>query len=129
MDCTFVQKKSEKSPIGLLQYGDFIKEAGFGPGVVNIVTDGEEVGAILASHMDIDKSSLLYQFPLARKRSIVLPRWVRGGLHFNTVLIKSRNLKGIVLELGRKSPSIIFEDADIKNALECQSHSFLFDTG
>ena len=55
--CTFIYKGSEKSPIGVLQLGQFIKEAGFPPGVVNIVTGDGKVGAALASHMDINKIS------------------------------------------------------------------------
>tara|TARA_R110002003_G_scaffold48_49_gene4307 strand:+ start:5582 stop:6010 length:429 start_codon:yes stop_codon:yes gene_type:complete len=55
--CTFIYKGSEKSPIGLLQFGDLIKEAGFPPGVINIVTGDGKVGAALASHMDINKIS------------------------------------------------------------------------
>jgi aldehyde dehydrogenase (NAD+) len=55
--CTFIYKASEKSPIGILQFGDLIKEAGFPPGVINIVTGDGKVGAALASHMDINKIS------------------------------------------------------------------------
>jgi acyl-CoA reductase-like NAD-dependent aldehyde dehydrogenase len=55
--CTFIYKGSEKSPIGLLQIGDLIKEAGFPPGVINIVNGDGKVGAALASHMDINKIS------------------------------------------------------------------------
>lgn len=55
--CTFVYKASEKSPVGVLQLGQFIKEAGFPPGVLNIVTGDGRVGAALASHMDINKVS------------------------------------------------------------------------
>lgn len=55
--CTFIYKGSEKSPIGVLQLGQLIKEAGFPPGVVNIVTGDGKVGAALASHMDINKIS------------------------------------------------------------------------
>lgn len=55
--CTFIYKGSEKSPIGMLQLGQFIKEAGFPPGVVNIVTGDGKVGAALASHMDVNKIS------------------------------------------------------------------------
>lgn len=55
--CTFIYKGSEKSPVGLLQFGDLVKEAGFPPGVINIVTGDGKVGAALASHMDINKIS------------------------------------------------------------------------
>ena len=52
---TFVIKSSEKSPLALAAYGDLIKEAGFPPGVFNIVAGGGAVGAMLASHMQIEK--------------------------------------------------------------------------
>lgn len=55
--CTFIFKGSEKSPIGLIQLGQYVKEAGFPPGVINIVTGDGKVGAALASHMDINKIS------------------------------------------------------------------------
>lgn len=55
--CTFIYKGSEKSPIGVLQLGQFVKEAGFPPGVINIVTGDGKVGAALAGHMDINKIS------------------------------------------------------------------------
>jgi aldehyde dehydrogenase (NAD+) len=55
--CTVVYKGSEKSPIGLLQLGDLVKEAGFPPGVINILTGDGRTGGMLASHMDINKIS------------------------------------------------------------------------
>ena len=55
--CTIIYKASEKSPIGMLQLGQLVKEAGFPPGVVNIITGDGKVGAALASHMDINKIS------------------------------------------------------------------------
>jgi aldehyde dehydrogenase (NAD+) len=50
-------KASEKSPLGVLQLGVLIKEAGFPPGVINIVTGDGKVDAALASHMDINMTS------------------------------------------------------------------------
>jgi aldehyde dehydrogenase (NAD+) len=55
--CTFIFKPSEKSPIGTLQIGELIKEAGFPPGVINIINGDGKVGAALASHMDVNKIS------------------------------------------------------------------------
>lgn len=52
---TFVIKSSEKSPLALAAYGELIKEAGFPPGVINIISGAGPVGAMLASHMDIEK--------------------------------------------------------------------------
>jgi aldehyde dehydrogenase (NAD+) len=53
--CTMVYKGSEKSPVGLVQLGALVKEAGFPPGVINIVSGDGKVGAAMASHMDINK--------------------------------------------------------------------------
>ncbi len=52
---TFVIKSSEKSPLALAAYGELVKEAGFPPGVINILSGAGAVGAMLASHMDIAK--------------------------------------------------------------------------
>lgn len=65
--CTVVFKGSEKSPIGLLQLGELVKEAGFPPGVINIITGDGRVGAALASHMDIDKISFTGSVPAGKK--------------------------------------------------------------
>ena len=65
--CTVVFKGSEKSPIGLLQLGELVKEAGFPPGVINIITGDGRVGAALASHMDIDKISFTGSVPAVKK--------------------------------------------------------------
>lgn len=65
--CTIVYKASEKSPIGVLQLGELIKEAGFPAGVINIVTGDGKVGAALASHMDINKISFTGSVPAGKK--------------------------------------------------------------
>jgi aldehyde dehydrogenase (NAD+) len=112
--CTFIYKGSEKSPVGMLQIGDLVKEAGFPPGVVNILTGDGKVGAALASHMDINKISFTGS--------------VFAGKKVQELAAKS-NLKRVTLELGGKSPSLIFADANIENALQHHSHNFLFNSG
>ncbi|KAF2012530.1 aldehyde dehydrogenase [Aaosphaeria arxii CBS 175.79] len=112
--CTFIYKPSEKSPLGVLQLGALIKEAGFPPGVVNILSGDGRVGAALASHMDINKISFTGS--------------VFAGKKVQELATKS-NLKRVVLELGGKSPSLIFDDADLENALTHSSQNFLFNTG
>lgn len=77
--CTVVYKSSEKSPIGLLQLGELIKEAGFPPGVVNIVTGDGTVGAALASHMDIDMITLTGSIATGKKiQELAAKRYVGG---------------------------------------------------
>lgn len=111
---TFVFKPSEKSPLGAAAYGDLIKEAGFPPGVINVVIGAGPVGAVLASHMDIAK--------------IAFTGSAAGGRAVQIAAAKS-NMKHVSLELGGKSPALIFDDADLDNAVLHNSDSFLRNSG
>lgn len=99
---TFIYKASEKSPFSVLVLARLFKEAGFPDGVINILSGDGQTGALLASHMDIDKISFTGSGPSGRK---VIEAASKS------------NLKKVTLELGGKSPSIVFEDADLENAL------------
>jgi aldehyde dehydrogenase (NAD+) len=83
-------------------------------GVFNIITGDGKTGAMLASHMDINKISFTGS--------------VLAGKKVQELATKS-NLKRVVLELGGKSPSLIFADADIDNALQHHSQGFLLNSG
>jgi aldehyde dehydrogenase (NAD+) len=83
-------------------------------GVVNIITGDGKTGAMLAGHMDINKISFTGS--------------VFAGKKVQELATKS-NLKRVVLELGGKSPSLIFPDANIDNALQHHSQNFLFNSG
>src|SRR5436305_2242527 len=111
---TMVFKSSEKSPLGALAIGELIKEAGFPPGVINIVTGGGKVGAMLAGHMDIAKVAFTGSAATGRQVQIAAAK---------------SNLKHCSLELGGKSPALIFDDADLENALEHNSEGFLLNSG
>ncbi|KAH7349213.1 putative aldehyde dehydrogenase [Pyrenochaeta sp. MPI-SDFR-AT-0127] len=111
--CTFIYKGSEKSPVGLLQLGELIKEAGFPPGVINFVTGDGKVGAALAGHMDINK--------------ITFTGSVFAGKKVQDLATKS-NLKRVTLELGGKSPSLVFADANLETALQHHSQNFLLNS-
>jgi aldehyde dehydrogenase (NAD+) len=111
---TFIFKSSEKSPLGSLAFGELIKQAGFPPGVINIISGPGATGALLASHMEIKKIS--YTGSVAAGRKV-------------QVAATNSNLKRVTLELGGKSPSIIFPDADIENALTMSSQNFLVNSG
>ena len=111
---TFVIKSSEKSPIALAAYGDLIIEAGFPPGVINILTGAGPVGAMLASHMDIAKIAFTGSAPAGRQVQIAAAK---------------SNLKHVSLELGGKSPALIFDDADLDNAVLHNATSFLRNSG
>lgn len=82
--------------------------------MLNIITGDGKTGAMLASHMDINKISFTGS--------------VFTGKKVQELAAKS-NLKRVVLELGGKSPSLIFADADIDNALQHHSQNFLFNSG
>lgn len=111
---TFILKSSEKSPLATAAYGDLINQAGFPPGVINVLTGFGPVGAMLASHMQIAK--------IAFTGSAVAGRAVAGAA-------AKSNLKHVSLELGGKSPALIFDDADLDNAVEHSSTSFLRNSG
>ncbi|KAF4439568.1 aldehyde dehydrogenase [Fusarium austroafricanum] len=111
---TMVYKMSEKSPLGMLQLGNLIKEAGFPPGVINILNGGGETGALLASHMKIRKISFTGSISTARKIQELACR---------------SNLKKVTLELGGKSPVLVFNDAKVEKAIEFCTTLFLFNSG
>jgi aldehyde dehydrogenase (NAD+) len=111
---TFIFKSSEKSPLAAAAYGDLIKEAGFPPGVVNMITGAGATGALLASHMRIDK--IAFTGSAATGRAV-------------TIAAAKSNLKHVSLELGGKSPAIIFDDAELENAVKQNADSFLLNSG
>mmetsp|Transcript_751 Transcript_751/g.1950 ORF Transcript_751/g.1950 Transcript_751/m.1950 type:complete len:497 (+) Transcript_751:100-1590(+) len=113
--CTVVLKPAEQTPLGALRMGDFIREAGFPPGVINIVPGmGPTAGAAVAEHMDIDKVAFTGSVEVGR---IVMCSAARS------------NLKKVTLELGGKSPFVIFEDADLDQAVELAHNGIYFNQG
>uniref|UniRef100_A0A670ZSU7 Aldehyde dehydrogenase 1 family member A2 n=1 Tax=Pseudonaja textilis TaxID=8673 RepID=A0A670ZSU7_PSETE len=108
---TVVLKPAEQTPLTALYLGTLIKEAGFPPGVVNILPGfGPTVGAAIASHTGIDK--------IAFTGSTEVGKLVQEAAGRS-------NLKRVTLELGGKSPNIIFADADLEQAVE-QAHQGVF---
>ncbi|XP_069816903.1 aldehyde dehydrogenase, mitochondrial [Dendropsophus ebraccatus] len=106
-----VMKVAEQTPLTALHVASLVKEAGFPPGVVNIIPGmGPTAGAALASHMDVDKVAFTGSTEVGR-----LIQQAAG----------QSNLKKVTLELGGKSPNIIFSDADLDYAVE-QAHFALF---
>ncbi|TYH68986.1 hypothetical protein ES332_D05G026100v1 [Gossypium tomentosum] len=97
--CTMVVKPAEQTPLSALYYAHLAKLAGLPDGVLNVVNGfGETAGAAISSHMDIDKVTFTGSTEVGRK--------------IMTAAAAS-NLKPVSLELGGKSPLLIFEDADI----------------
>jgi aldehyde dehydrogenase (NAD+) len=99
----FIFKSSEKSPLGLLALGPLFAEAGFPPGVVQLLSGFGEAGAALASHQDVRKISFTGSATVGRKIQAAATR---------------SNLKRVTLELGGKSPAIVFPDAALDVALK-----------
>ncbi|GAA1830741.1 aldehyde dehydrogenase [Pseudonocardia ailaonensis] len=99
--CTLVVKPSEHAPASTLGFAELIAQAGFPPGVVNVVTGlSREVGAHLAGHPGVDK--------VAFTGSTATGRAVAHAA--------AENLNKVTLELGGKSPQVVFEDADLQAA-------------
>jgi aldehyde dehydrogenase (NAD+) len=99
--CTLVLKPAEDSPLSALRLGELALEAGAPPGVINVVTGfGATAGAALAAHDDVDKVAFTGSAATGRK----------------IVQASAGNLKRLSLELGGKSPNIVFADADLSAA-------------
>src|SRR5579871_2978177 len=112
---TVVLKTAEQTPLSALIAAKLCKEAGFPPGVINVLSGfGKVAGAAISSHMDIDK--------VAFTGSTVVGRQIMKAA-------ASSNLKKVTLELGGKSPNIVFEDADIDNAISWVNFGIFFNHG
>ena len=103
--CTVVIKPAEQTPLSLLKLAEFFKAAGVPPGVVNIVTGpGDPTGMAILQHPDIDKLSFTGSSAVGQKVAIAAASGPKGP-------------KPVTLELGGKSPNIVFADADIDTAV------------
>jgi phenylacetaldehyde dehydrogenase len=112
--CTVVLKPAEQTPLTALRLAELIAEAGVPDGVVNVVPGfGETAGAALASHMDVDKVAFT------------------GSTEVGKLIVAAAgasNLKKLTLELGGKSPNIVFDDAD-PAAVEGAANAIFFNHG
>ena len=100
--CTVVLKPAEEAPLTPLRLAELCQEAGVPPGVVNVVPGyGETAGAALAAHPDVDKVAFTGSHLTGQK----------------IVQASAGNLKRVSLELGGKSPDIVFADADLDQAV------------
>lgn len=112
---TVVIKPAEQTPLTALYMGTLIKEAGFPPGVVNIVPGyGPTAGAAISNHMDVNK--------------VAFTGSTEVGKLIKEAAGKS-NLKRVTLELGGKSPVIVFADADLDIAVEIAHHGLFYHQG
>lgn len=111
---TIVLKPAEQTPLSALRLGEICQEAGLPDGVLNIVPGyGPTAGAALAEHMDVDKIAFT------------------GGSATGRIIMQaaSKNLKRISLELGGKSPNIVFADSDIDSAVDGAMTGIFFNQG
>ena len=100
--CTVVLKPAEQTPLTALLLAELVAEAGFPEGVVNVVTGyGETAGAALAAHPDVDKVAFT------------------GSTEVGKLILQAAagNLKKVSLELGGKSPNVVFADADMQHSI------------
>jgi acyl-CoA reductase-like NAD-dependent aldehyde dehydrogenase len=111
--CTAVLKPAEQTPLSPLRLGELALEAGFPPGVINILTGDGETGAALVDHPDIDKLAFTGSTEVGREIG------AKTG----------RALKRVTLELGGKSPNIILPDADMDAAIAGSFQAIYFNTG
>lgn len=112
--CTVVLKPAEQTPLSALYLAELIEEAGFPPGVINIVPGfGETAGQAIVDHPLVDKIAFT------------------GSTEVGKLIMKNaaRSLKRVTLELGGKSPNIILPDADLSKAIPGALNGVMFNQG
>jgi aldehyde dehydrogenase (NAD+) len=113
--CTIVLKPAEQTPLTALRVAALAQEAGFPDGVINVVPGfGPTAGAGLSGHMDVDKVAFTGEGSTGQ---IIMEAAARS------------NLKRVSLELGGKSPNIVFADADLDAAIEGAYFGLFFNQG
>src|SRR6185436_17891814 len=100
--CTMVLKPAEQTPLTILELAKHFADCGLPRGVVNIVTGQGETGALLAAHPEVDK--------IAFTGSAAVGKLIMRGA--------ADTLKKVSLELGGKSPNILFADADFEASVD-----------
>jgi aldehyde dehydrogenase (NAD+) len=110
----FILKPSEKTPFASLALGPLIVEAGFPPGVFQVLSGDGLTGALISAHMRIRKVSFTGSIPT--------------GKRIQEAAAKS-NLKRVTLELGGKSPAVVFDDANLENAITWTANAITANTG
>ncbi len=115
---TCVLKPAETTPLTALRLAEILREIGLPPGVVNIVTGDGRTGAALVDHPDVDKIAFTGSTDVGKR----IARSIAGGR-------EGRPSKRLTLELGGKSPNIIFEDASLDQAVEGIVSGIYFNQG
>jgi acyl-CoA reductase-like NAD-dependent aldehyde dehydrogenase len=110
---TVVLKPAEQTPLTALRFGELCLEAGLPPGVLNIVTGGPETGAALVKHPGVDKIAFT------------------GSTSVGKEIMRSsaETLKRVTLELGGKSPNIVFSDSNMDAAVKGAVNGIFYGKG
>src|SRR5207249_6605434 len=111
--CTIVLKPAEFTPLTALAFAELAQAAGLPPGVLNVITGDGETGKLLVEHPDVDK--------IAFTGSTEVGRHIRQAT--------AGTGKKLSLELGGKSPFIVFEDADLDSVVEGVVDAIWFNQG
>nr|WP_233196658.1 aldehyde dehydrogenase family protein [Verrucosispora sp. ts21] len=111
--CTVVLKPAEQTPLSALALAQLTQQAGLPPGVLNVLTGDAATGAALAAHPGVDKVTFTGSTEVGR--SIV-----RGA---------AVDFRRVTLELGGKSPNIVFGDADLRQAIDGAAHAIFYNQG
>ncbi len=110
-----ILKPAEQTPLSALHLAALVAEAGFPPGVVNVLPGfGATAGSAIAHHMEIDKVAFT------------------GSTKVGKLILQAAgasNCKDVTLELGGKSPCVVFADADLDEAVEAAHHAIFFNQG
>ena len=109
-----ILKPAEETPLTALRLGELMLEAGVPPGVINIIAGfGHTAGAALSGHADVDKVAFT------------------GSTEVGKLIVQAAagNLKKVSLELGGKSPNIVFADADLDAAIAGSANAIFFNSG
>jgi phenylacetaldehyde dehydrogenase len=111
--CTIVLKPAEQTPLSAIRLGELVQEAGLPAGVVNVITGDGSAGAAIAAHPDVDKVAFT------------------GSTEVGKLIIQAAagNVKKVSLELGGKSPAIVFPDADLSVAIPGTASGIFFNMG
>jgi phenylacetaldehyde dehydrogenase len=112
--CTVVLKPAEQTPLSALRLAELVCEAGYPPGVVNVVPGfGETAGAALAAHPGVDKVAFT------------------GSTEVGKLIVQAAagNLKKVSLELGGKSPNVVLADAELDGAIAGAANAIFFNHG
>jgi len=112
--CTIILKPAEQTPLTALRLGELALEAGIPPGVLNVLPGyGHTAGAALAGHLDVDKIAFT------------------GSTEVGKLIVQAAlgNLKKVSLELGGKSPAVVFDDADLDITIPGVANAIFFNQG